>query len=222
MEPVEPVPYNIKKEDGTSGPTSRGYSGSAEVTYSNSDTYVGDFKNGVKEGHGTYSFINGDKYTGGFKDNLQFGIGRTEYAKGGKYYGNYDKGLRNGEGVFNFANGDIYSGSWKDNLKHGPGTYIVNSAKLDGNNYMKIVGQWSHGEILSGKWIFPDGTYYEGIFEKNLPKNTGVWNFKNGNTTKGDYKHSEARDIETSDIKTKLTWYPDEETFDPRINKISG
>jgi len=222
MEPVEPVPYSIKKEDGTTGPTSKGYTGSAEVTYTNSDTYVGDFKDGVKEGQGVYTFINGDKYTGGFKDNLQSGIGKTEYAKGGRFYGNYEKGLRNGEGVFNYANGDIYSGTWKDNLKHGNGTYIVNSAKLEGNNYMKIVGHWEHGEIITGKWLFPDGTYYEGIFEKNLPKNIGEWSFSNENKIKGEYKHTEARNPETGEITTKLTWNPEEEIFDPRVNKISS
>mmetsp|Transcript_17037 Transcript_17037/g.17717 ORF Transcript_17037/g.17717 Transcript_17037/m.17717 type:complete len:224 (+) Transcript_17037:10-681(+) len=222
MEPVEPVPYRITKDDGTSGPSSKDYTGKAEVVYPNSDTYNGDFKDGVKEGHGIYNFINGDKYTGDWKNNLQDGIGKTEYAKGGRYYGHYVEGKRSGEGVYNFINGDIYSGSWRYNQKHGKGTYIVNSCKLEGNNYMKIVGNWENGEILSGKWIYPNGTYYEGLFEKNLPKGDGSWSFTNRNVNTGEYKHSEARVGNSGEISTKLTWSPKEEVFDPRIHLISG
>lgn len=222
MEQLEPVPYRITKEDGSQDASSKDYTGKAEVQYTNSDSYNGDFKNGVKEGQGVYTFINGDKYTGEWKGNLQHGIGKTEYAKGGKYYGKYVKGKREGEGVFNYANGDIYSGSWKNNLKHGKGTYIVNACKLEGNNYMKIVGNWDRGEIINGKWLFPDNTSYEGLYEKNLPKSYGTWSFSNGNLNIGEYKHSEARDLATKQIQTKLTWSSKEEIFDPRIHKISG
>lgn len=219
---VEQVPYKITKEDGTSGASSKDYTGKADVQYPNNDVYTGDFKNGLKEGNGVYTYANGDKYTGEWKNNLQHGIGRTEYAKNAKYYGRFSEGKRNGEGVYYFPNGDIYSGSWKDNLKHGKGVYIINSCKLEGNNYMKIVGSWENGEIITGKWIFPNGTFYEGQFEKNLPKSFGTWNFVNGNINTGEYKHSEARMTGSNEISTKLTWTAYEEMFDPRIHKISG
>ena len=54
MEPVPDVPYNIVKEDGTSGPSSTDYSGKAQVTYPNSDTYEGDFVKGVIYSKYTY------------------------------------------------------------------------------------------------------------------------------------------------------------------------
>ena len=222
MDPVEPVPYKIVYADGSQGTVSKGRTERVEITYPNSDIYTGDIKEGLKDGQGVYSFINGDKYTGMWKNNLQHGIGKTEYAKGGKFYGCYACGKRDGEGVYNFINGDIYSGSWKNNLKHGKGTYIVNACKLEGNNYMKIVGTWERNEILKGKWLFPNGTFYEGVFEKNLPKNYGEWNFINENKNIGEYKHTQAKIGGTNEIGTKLSWCPEEEIFDPRIHKISG
>jgi len=222
MEPIETVPYKITKEDGTASQSSVNYTGKAQVEYPNKDTYDGDFVDGLKEGVGTYIFNNNDKYVGPWKSNLQHGIGRTDYAKGGKYVGKYENGKRNGEGVYTYANGDIYSGSWKNGEKHGKGTYIVNSSKLEGNNYMKVVGEWQTGEILEGKWIFPDKTFYQGTFEKNLPKNKGEWKFINGNVLNGEYIHTEAINKETNQINTKLFWKSEEEAFDPRKHKIGS
>lgn len=226
MEAPEQIPYKITKEDGSSGPSSTGYTGKADVEYPNKDTYSGDFINGLKEGKGVYTFNNGDKYSGEWKANLQHGIGRTEYFKNekvvSKYQGRYANGKRNGEGVFTYENGDIYSGTWVDGEKNGKGTYIVNACKLEGNHYMKVVGDWVNGEITKGRWIFPDKTYYEGEFEENLPKNKGKWLFSNGNELNGEYFHSEAIDKETNEILKKLSWRSDEVLFDPRIHLISG
>lgn len=219
----EKVSYKITKADGSSGSSSEDYTGTAEVEYPNKDTYSGDFKNGLKEGSGTYTFNNGDKYIGQFKNNLQHGIGKTEYAKGGKYNGRYENGTRHGEGVYVYANGDIYSGSWKNGKKHGKGTYIVNNCKLEGNNYMKVAGEWINGDITEGKWIFPNKTYYEGIFEKNMPKNKGKWVFANGDNVLGRYFHSQANiDSLSDELGTKLTWNTDEEVFDPNKHFISS
>ena len=91
---------------------------------------------------------------------------------------------------------------------------------------MKIVGDWERGEIVHGKWIFPNGTYFEGNFEKNFPKSFGKWNFVNGNVNEGEYIHTESRvggtGLNKNDIYTKLSWCPKEEIFDPKIHKISG
>lgn len=38
---------------------------------------------------------------------------------------------------------------------------------------MKIAGQWKGGQILNGKWIYPNGTFYEGTFDMNKPKGQG-------------------------------------------------
>jgi hypothetical protein len=32
---------------------------------------------------------------------------------------------------------------------------------------------WKEGKLVSGKWIYPNGTSYEGGFENNKPKGLG-------------------------------------------------
>lgn len=29
---------------------------------------------------------------------------------------------------------------------------------------MKMIGDWEKGEIVTGRWIYPNGLYYEGEF----------------------------------------------------------
>lgn len=38
-----------------------------------------------------------------------------------------------------------------------------------------------------GKWIFPNGTVYEGPFENNKPCGNGKWSFENKNFVVGEY-----------------------------------
>jgi len=42
--------------------------------------------------------------------------------------------------------------------------------------------------LVEGRWILPNGTYYEGKFANNKPVNEGKWYFKNGNICNGVYK----------------------------------
>ena len=42
-----------------------------------------------------------------------------------------------------------------------------------------------------GKWIYPNGMYFEGKFENNKPKGEGKWVFKNGNVLCGEYDQKE-------------------------------
>ena len=126
----------------------------------------------------------GTKYEGEWKNNLKEGIGKMTFGTEGEYTGHFVAGQRNGEGVYKYLKTkDLYSGSWKNGLKHGKGTFIFYDTK------MKIVGDWFNGQILEGKWIFSNGTYFEGKFENNYPKGEGIWHFANGNIIKGEFTH---------------------------------
>ena len=97
----------------------------------------------------------------------------------------------NGEGVFTYANKDIYSGNWKNDLKDGKGTYVCNDTR------MKYIGNWKAGFLEKGIWKFPNGTCYEGVFEKNKPKGKGKWVFGNGNIVEGEYNQIiDAKEVE--------------------------
>lgn len=104
------------------------------------------------------------------------------YAGVGEYYGYWDNwGKRQGEGVMTYANKDVYSGTWKDGLKDGQGTYVFFETG------MKYVGTWSRGQLVSGQWKYPNGTFFEGAFDNNKPKGKGKWVFQNGNEVQGEY-----------------------------------
>jgi hypothetical protein len=79
---------------------------------------------------------------------------------------------------------------------------------------MKIEGHWENGEVKSGKWIFPNGVYFEGKFEKNKPKGDGVWHFPNGNTIKGDFSHGLVENAEGEPM-IKINWSTHHEIIDP-------
>lgn len=179
--------YTFITENGEVKTTSRGQTGRALlVQYPNGDTYEGYYIDGIREGRGVYRYAsNGEKYDGEWIQNMKHGIGRMTYATAGEYNGFWENGRRHGEGVFHYSNGDVYSGWWKFGEKDGTGTYTF---KATG---MKLFGDWTAGSITKGKWIYPNGMFYEGNFENNKPKGKGQWVFKNGNLLQGEYEQKE-------------------------------
>eukprot|EP00397_Hematodinium_sp_SG-2012_P062298 GEMP01083916.1.p1 GENE.GEMP01083916.1~~GEMP01083916.1.p1 ORF type:complete len:143 (+),score=25.62 GEMP01083916.1:40-429(+) len=61
-------------------------------SYTNGDTYTGDFKDGKKHGQGVYVYRNDDEYSGTYVENERHGVGLFTYAAGGKYHGNFSNG----------------------------------------------------------------------------------------------------------------------------------
>jgi hypothetical protein len=59
-------------------------------------------------------------------------------------------------------------GNWKNGKRDGKGTYIFAGTGI------KYVGMWSEGNFVQGKWLFPNGTFFEGGFEGNQPKGKGI------------------------------------------------
>ena len=102
---------------------------------------------------------------------------------------------RHGEGLFTYLNQDIYSGKWEDGWKQGVGTFIFFETG------MKMYGTWKAGKFIQGKWIYPNGTYFEGRYDNNRPKGQGKWNFNNGNVVKGEYSQ-----VITLQNELKLIW----------------
>jgi len=198
-----------EKKDG-----SRDFFGEGYATFVNGDTFDGSFANGNRAGKGLYTFKkNGDAYDGHYELNLKHGFGKMTYtaktgeeeegedpdptkpARGGTYLGYFAEGKRGGkegeaDGTFTYVNGDTYVGQWSKGKKHGRGTYTYAS---DGT---KLVGEWENGKITTGRWVFPNGTFYSGRFRYNKPFGKGVWVFNNGNQLTGAYDQKEQKDDE--------------------------
>ena len=58
--------------------------------------------------------------------------------------------------------------------------------------------------MVSGQWLYPNGSFFQGNFENNQPKGTGQWHFKNGNVVEGCYTQTKRVDDAHGD--TKLSW----------------
>jgi hypothetical protein len=82
----------------------------------NNGYYEGNFKNGFRNGQGSYYFDIGDFYIGNFKDN--------------KF---------NGKGIYYYTNGERYNGEWKEHRLHGKGELV----QFDGE--LKL-GFWNEGK----------------------------------------------------------------------------
>jgi hypothetical protein len=84
----------------------------------------GDCRNGI----GTYLWENGSKYIGQFKNRLMNGqgtfyFGEKSISPDSKYIGEFKNDFIDGYGIWTWSNGDKYIGECKQNKMHGKGTY---------------------------------------------------------------------------------------------------
>ncbi|KAM3137522.1 hypothetical protein pb186bvf_010312 [Paramecium bursaria] len=190
--------YKFTPEGGQVGKSSRDYTGRGKALYANNEIYDGEYDNGIRQGKGVYIYANGDRYEGDFIKNLKHGIGKLVYKDKGEYYGQWENGQRHGEGIFTYVNKDVYSGWWAFGKKDGKGTYVY------ADTGARLVGDWKENKIVKGKWILPNGTFFEGIFENNKPNNQGTFYFKNGNTVTGNYKQTIIPNDDPDDKKLNI------------------
>ena len=98
--------------------------GQGTFTFANGDKYVGETKQNLYTGKGTYYFLGdsnfrGDRYVGEWKNGTYDGQGTYYFLanneqKGDIYKGEYKKGLFDGEGTYTSAKGNKYAGGWKE------------------------------------------------------------------------------------------------------------
>ena len=158
-------------------------------------------------GFGSQKFPDGSTFEGEFRDGVADNFGIYTYANGRQYHGKYVKGKREDtNGILLSSQGDIeYQGSWKNGAKHGEGMEIMNAAgenykglfkddlreglgiyRMADNSYYK--GIW-HQNTLSGKAVYKtsDGKVYKGVF-KNYQITQGTLKWADGRTYEGEFR----------------------------------
>jgi len=96
--------------------------------------YVGNFKDGYKNGRGIDYFPDGAKYEGDFENDKAHGKGIYYYANGDRYEGDFKDDTRTGRGIFYYAYDDRYEGDFEDKRKHGRGIYYFkNGERYEGD-----------------------------------------------------------------------------------------
>jgi len=128
-----------------------------QVTYTNGNTYDGEWKNNKKNGQGTYVWPSGREYIGAWKNGDRAGQGTMTVSDGTKYVGTWkdDAYLL---GTMTQANGGIYEGPFVDGVYAGTDTFTFGSGK-------KYVGEFMNGFFEGqGTTFYTDGTERSGNF----------------------------------------------------------
>ncbi|XP_057674076.1 MORN repeat-containing protein 3 [Corythoichthys intestinalis] len=106
--------------------------------------YCGEWKNGMKHGHGVYLYNSSSVYEGQWNENHRSGWGRMLFNSGDIYEGEWKNDKEHGFGILHYANGNLYEGSWRYGAKDGNGKlYYRDKAQ-------QYQGLWVRGEPKCG------------------------------------------------------------------------
>jgi hypothetical protein len=162
--------------------------------------YAGEFKDGNRDGQGTYTDAKGDQYVGGFKKNKFHGQGTYTTTKGDKYIGEYLDGERNGQGTATFEFGGEYAGEWKDGKLNGKGMYAF---ALGMPNSEKYVGDFKDGKRQGhGKVFFGHGDSYVGQWVDNKIQGRGIYTTADGRRFEGIFQNGKLIREEKVNVST--------------------
>lgn len=168
--------------------------GKGTMLYSTGHRYVGEFKNGMRDGQGfltmpgartlegqflrnepiegTYTYPDGKIYTGQWKFRERNGWGRLRYPDGRVYEGDFKSGLRSGKGVMIWPDGRRYEGNFVGGNRTGEGKMIYPDGRVYNGNFLN--GErtgWGVMTLPSGERL--DGLFVDGKFvdrtDRNMP-----------------------------------------------------
>ena len=85
--------------------------------------YIGQLRgDGIKHGHGVYTYASGNKYVGQWENDQRNGRGEETFGDDATYIGEYRDDKCHGWGTNTKANGETYVGEFAHDLYHGQGT----------------------------------------------------------------------------------------------------
>ena len=153
-----------------------------ETRYYTGGKYVGQCKDGKRDGEGTFYYKNGKTYVGSWKDDKKNGFGKETFASGSRYEGYYKNNKKDGNGTYYSAGGDKYVGYWKEGKRNGEGTLYYSNGE-------KFVGHWKDDQKNGfGKETFASGARYEGYYKNNKRNGEGTMYYANGDKYVGNWK----------------------------------
>ena len=117
--------------------------------YEDGGKYVGDFKNDEFNGKGIYYCNNGNRYEGELKNGKCEGKGILYFKSGSIYDGEFKNDRREGKGIYYYNNGDRYEGDWKNDKKDGKGVIYYNNQDREMGDYLKGKQVGLHALLLA-------------------------------------------------------------------------
>lgn len=89
------------------------------MTWPSGEKFEGDWKDGARNGQGTYTWLNENVYKGSWRNNARTGQGVLTIHGGGVYDGEFEDGYRHGIGKFTDAKGAVSEGHWRRDVYVG-------------------------------------------------------------------------------------------------------
>ncbi|CAH0186815.1 MORN repeat-containing protein [Roseomonas sp. CECT 9278] len=131
--------------------------------------YVGDMRQGWRQGRGRWEHVGGDVYEGEFANDRLNGQGNVRFANGGTLTGRFVDNRLSGHGVNVGADGGRYEGGFLNGRQSGAGTLVL----PDGQRY---TGNWANGEKNGyGVQVWPRGSRYEGNWVNGVADGWGAY-----------------------------------------------
>jgi len=181
--------------------------GSGKLDDGKGNVYDGSFVQGNKHGYGTMSWKAGHYYKGAWSQNRRHGEGMFFSATTGDCYeGTCVQDEAHGRGMMTYSNGDVYTGQWEHDQRCGPGKLIIKDSGsiyegnfksnkqdgfgkfISGTSSDQYIGFWSRDCMEgTGKYVYRNGTVYEGEFKANMKHGKGQTIGFNGTLYKGEY-----------------------------------
>lgn len=163
------------------GVTNGKLEGYGELVYNDDRFYKGNFREGLRSGHGSWR-LDEQGYDGEFVNDKFHGKGKLTKWDGEMYEGDFIDGAYHGQGKVVTSDGDIYVGGFENGRYHGEGELIkANGDKLSGSFERDNL----HG---NGLVCFANGDTLKGIFQSGTPNEDAVYRWKNGQVFKGMYQ----------------------------------
>ena len=184
-------------------------------------TYLGEWKNGLRDGFGSLFLENEIKFMGFFSENKAFGYGHLWKEDGDSYKGYWKNFEAEGWGIYKSNNGACYDGEWVEDLQNGFGIEqwprgsiyfgdYVNGFKngigvLNFGNKAWYEGEFKNG-IMSGigSFFMEDGRRYLGMWKNNKMHGYGYIYWPNENVYKGEFKEDKKEGFGICKIKKKI------------------
>lgn len=186
--------------------------------YVNGNKYVGGFKDGKRNGQGTFIFADGIRFVGEYKDGVPVGKGVTTYVNGDRLVVEYNGGKRNGLGTFTRLNGDKFVGEFKEGKRNGLGIEY----KSDGT--VVASGNWIDNNFVSSLSIdtnrYPFNTFaktdakiaFPNTADKKLSQADIATDYKNNQKVQQELASSNERERIHAELEEERSKHQEFET----------
>lgn len=152
-----------------------------EIVLPNGDSYSGSLHGNIPEGSGNYAWSDGCKYEGEWRCGMRHGHGKLQWPSGAIYEGEFSGGYMDGTGTHVKSDNMTYKGRWRLNLKHGLGYQSFPNGDV-------FEGSWIRGTPDGpGKYVWANGNMYLGNMKGGKMSGKGILTWTNGDSFEGSW-----------------------------------